>query len=443
MFGKRKSTQQPQPAEPPRAHAKPARTVEKPPPSDEATFGTVIVRRSVASRAKDPSHAHEVVQEIVAFVNAVSGEGLYERSEIPASALQAYHADFYLAQVNNGGHSQFIANSGRNLAHVLSDVRAGLVAMQAKAHLSVFEQMAAWVAQNPDEVPKQTGFEGGRAPHLDRLDKQFYEAERASPMAPQSARWIASWPELKLVDDADYAEAMRRTLLMNPLRDARLMSRSVASLLTQTTDWFHVGIGLACASMSPRELKLALGGGMVMEIEGQQQTAFLVRTNAPSPRLCVVTKDYAAAYERVEPNNPPMPALGDVEGMRQAIRDGRLAQYKSPTAGKKLSHVEARMIAGVIELANQYRAAPALDLLLRHAAIDPNGAVVAPMGIDVHPNGPIVNWIVAAGGQPLFAMSTPHGSVLVRPDDNHQIANVRKHEIEEHAARVAAPAKPN
>jgi hypothetical protein len=441
MFGKRKSTEQTQ-ARAPAAPRAPTPPVEQA-PSAVGASGTVIVRRSVAARAADPKQAHELVQEIVTFVNAMTHQGLYERAEIPGHALKAYHADFYLAQVNNGGHSQFIANAGRNLSLILADARAGLSSMNAQAHLVIFEQMAAWVAQHPDEASKQTGFTGGRAPLLDQLDQQFHEAECAAPMAEASARWIASWPELKLVDDAGYAEAMRRIVLMNPLRDSRLMSRSIASLITQTTDWFHVGIGLACAHIDPREMRLALGGGAVMEIEGQQQTAFLVRTNAPSPRLCVVTPDYAAAYERVQPDNPPMPALGDVEGMRKAITDGRLAQYKSATAGKKLSQVPGKMIAGVIELATQYHAAPALDLLLRHAAIEPNGAIVAPMGIDVHPNGPVVNWVIAAADQPFFAMSTPHGSVLVRPADSQQIATVRKDEIEEHALRVAAPPKPN
>jgi hypothetical protein len=356
--------------------------------------------------------------------------------------MAAYHADFYLAQVNNGGHSQFIHNSGANLRVIMSDVRAGLTGMKAAAHLSIFERMAAWVAENTDEASKQTGFQGGRAQPIDEVDTLFYQAEKTAPMIQLSARWIASWPELKAVEDADYAEAIRLSAMMNPLREERMIARSVASLRMQMTDWFHVGAGLACANMSPREFKLAIGGGAAMDVEGEQQLAFYVRTSGPAPRFCVVTKEHAAAYERVEANNPPMPAFGDVEGTKNAIRDGRLARFKGPTVGRKLSHVKSQMIAGVIELANEYNAPAALDLLMRKAGIDPNGAAVTPMGIDAHPNGAIVNWLVAVGDQALFAMSTPNGSVLLRGEQ--KIGSVRKAEIDGPAASVeAADDKPN
>ena len=431
MFGKRKPLQQPAASAPPPSSQ---------PPTGISNLGTVIVSRSAAARATDPDNAYDLVQAVVNFVNAMTGEGLYSRFEIPAKALQAYHADFYLAQVNNGGHSQFIHNSHGNLDYIVSDVRAALSGMQAQAHLSVMERMAAWIVQHPDEASKQTGFEGGRAPLLDQLDSLFYQADKAMPMISQSARWISSWPELKVVEDADYQEAIRRIVMMNPAREARLASRSVDALRMQMTDWFHVGVGLACANAPQTEIKLAIGGGSAMEIEGEQQVAFHVRTNADQPRLCVVTNSYAAAYERAEADNPPMPDIRDIEGMKQAIGDGRLARYKAPTAGRKLSHVRSETIAGVIELANGYRAPAALDLLLRRAGIEPSGATVSPMSIEPRPAGAAVNWIVVAGGQALFAQSVPNGSALFRPGDNQQLATVGKPEIEAHAARVAAGA---
>lgn len=432
MFGKRKGREQvQQPGEGTRSSR-----VDQ--PSSIGTLATVIVPRSAVARANNGESPYDLVQALVNFVNVMTGEGLYSRFELPAKAMQAYHADFYLAQVNNGGHSQFIHNSFANLPFIVKDVRAALEGMKADAVLAIFERMAAWVAQNPDEVTKQTGFDGGRAPLLDELDKLFYAADKAAPLIAQNARWIASWPELRAVDDADYPEAIRRAATLNPLREARLVTRSVENLRTQMTEWLHVGIGLACATGPSIEIKLAIGGGAAMDVEGEQQMVFHVRTNADTPRLCVVTKTYAAAYERVEANNPPMPDMNDIEGMKQAIADGRLAQYKGPSAGRKLSHVKSEAIAGVIELASEYGAPVALDLLLRRAGIETGGAVVAPMSIEPKVGGAIVNWVVAAGGQALFAMSHPNGSALLRPGDNKHLATVRKSEIAEHAARVEA-----
>jgi Domain of unknown function (DUF4375) len=408
-------------------------------PTGIGKFTTVIVPRSAVLRASDPEKAYDLVQAVVNFVNAMMGEGIYSRDEIPAKAMQAYHADFYLAQVNNGGHSQFIHNCQGSLKHILGDVRAGLTGMKAEKHLPIFEQMASWIAQHPDEASKQTGFQGGREPLLDPLDKLLYAAEKEAPMIAQSALWIASWPELRAVADADYREAMRQALMMNPLREARLMWRSVGNLRQQMTEWFHVGVGLACANASPPEVKLAVGGGAVFDIEGEKQTAFHVRTNADKPRLCVVTDKHAAAYEVVD-DNPPMPEIGDVEGMKQAIADGRLARYKGIAAGKKLSHLRPEAISGVIALAKDYKAPAAVDLLLRRAGIDPSGAMVSPMTVTPRTDGPVLHSIVAAGGQAFFAMSASAGGALMRASDNQQVAGANRSDVEEHAARAEAGA---
>ncbi len=384
MFGKRKGKEPAQSAttSPSRGEA----------PMGVGTLGTVIVRRSALERAQagDDSDAYDLVQAVVDFVNAMSGEGLYSRFEIHPKAMQAFHCDFYLAQVNNGGHSQFIHNSFGNLPFVVIDVREGLTGMGAKGHLSALERMATWIAQNPDDVSKQTGFEGGRAPLLDELDSLFYAADKAAPMINKSSRWIASWPELRAVDDADYPEAIRRVAMLNPLREARLVTNSVVSLRKQMTDWFQVGVGLACATAPGTEFKLGIGGGSMMEVEGEQQMVWVVRTSRAT-RFCVVTKKHAAIYECVETNNPPMPAIDDVEGMKQAIKDGRLARYKRPTVGARLSQVRPETINGVIELAVEYGAPIALDLLLRKAGIETGGASVSPLSIEPRSGGPIVN----------------------------------------------------
>lgn len=152
----------------------------------------------------------------------------------------------------------------------------------------------------------------------------------------------------------------------------------------------------------------------------------------------MVTKTHAAAYELVQPDNPPMPALGDLEGMKEAIRDGRLARYKPSHAGRRLSHVPAETIERVIALATSYRAAAALDLLLRRAGIETQGAMAAPFNAEPKAGGAVIKWLVAAGGQPLFALSYPNGAMLLRAADSKELATARTPEIAEHAARAEA-----
>jgi hypothetical protein len=177
----------------------------------------------------------------------------------------------------------------------------------------------------------------------------------------------------------------------------------------------------------------------MMEIDGEQQMTWLVRTNAGN-RFCVVTKKHAALYEYLEADNPPMPAMGDSEGMKQAIQDGRLARYKPPTVGARLSLIQSELVGGVIELAVEFGAPIALDLLLRKAEIETRGAAVSPLMVEPKSTGPVVNWIVDAGGQALFLMTLGNGSALLRPSDNRQLAMVSKAEILAHAKQVEAGA---
>jgi hypothetical protein len=124
--------------------------------------------------------------------------------------------------------------------------------------------------------------------------------------------------------------------------------------------------------------------GYEMGIEGAQKMAFHLRTNAGLTRLCVVTKDYAAAYEG----------------------------GKGPTAGQKLSHVGSETITEVIDLAKKHSAPVALDLLLRKAGIDPKGASISAMSIEPSSAGAKVNWVAAVGTQVLFAQTTSDGALL-------------------------------
>src|SRR5262245_23300690 len=69
------------------------------PPTGIGRSSTVIVPRAAALRAADPAKAYDLVSAVISFVNAMIEQGLYSRDEIPAKAMQVYHADYYLGQV--------------------------------------------------------------------------------------------------------------------------------------------------------------------------------------------------------------------------------------------------------------------------------------------------------------------------------------------------------
>jgi len=432
MFGKRTTPVPPQ------------RSGETPRP-EKPTAGkltAIVVPRCAIEQANDPKTAYRLVGAIVKYVNALTREGLYNRLEIPGGAIQAYHADYCLAQVNNGGHAQFIHNSGENLKHSLLDVPAALSAMQATAHQAIFARFKDWTEQFTDAKTMLAALSGDTAAPLWDLDRLFYETETTSPMATLSARWIASWPELRVVADAEYPAAMRQMVLMNPLREPRLIWRSLRRFEHAMTDYLQVAVSMACFQIRPSDggteflLNIAFGGAM--EIDGRRERMWHVRTNV-GERLCLLTDTYVAAYECVQPtDNPPMPKFGDAAGMAAAIKDGCLARFKGPSVGKQLSRVPHGNVTEAIELAKSYQMAAGLDLLLRRAGIDGEKAKATPIKIETGPFGNVGHWLVVADRRAYLMEAASKGSALLEMPDRKCVATIRKPEIEEHLAKAEA-----
>ncbi len=394
---------------------------------------SVIVPFSAVERAAKENYAADLVTAVMDFVSAMFDQGLYKDHEIPASARQFFHTYLYGMEVANGGHSQFIHNYGGSLDKITSDARLAMVGMHATNHLAALEQMVAWVREHPKEAEEQTGFDGGRADFLDSLDDLFYKEEAGVPLLARAVGWIASWPELQIVDDAECQEAILDVVMANPRREPRLRHRSVFHLKAVMTSRLQVGIGFACAALPQPEVKLGIGEGRMLDIDGEKQMAFPVVTNAGRVLLCVVTSTHAAAYQYLAADGTePQLDLGPVNSVDELLGEA------APRVGLKLSHVGADSITTVIKLAEVYRAPAALDLLLRRVGIDPAGAVALPSMLIPREGGSVVSWTVAAGGRLLFLVSAPNWSMLLKSGAEDPLADAHRLEIEEHFAHAEA-----
>lgn len=385
----------------------------------------VIVPRSTVEEAVE--QPFELVFAVEKFIHAMVSNGLYRHSEINAKAMQVSHADLYSAEVKNGGHSQFIHNAGQEFDAMVANARAGLTAAGAKGQLATLEKMSVWVAEHPEEAEGQTGFEGGRDDFLDTLDDAFYDADEAAPMNDLLARWVASWPDLQIVDDDDCDEAVLQLAMANPRRESRLLHRSVSELVGQMFRTRDVGVGLACANALPPEVKLSLGMARMLDVEGESQLAFQLRTNAEELRLCVSTDTHAAVYEYIAPEDRPIAQPGE-----NKLGAG------APRVGRKLGQADAQTIAKIIELAEEYHAPVAVDLLLRKTGIDPTKAVVSANSVVQNEGGPVVNWVVMAGGHGFLFQSYPDRGVMLRGGREQSLVEAHRNELEEHFDLSAA-----
>ena len=142
----------------------------------DGRLATVVIPRDAIEGAQEPDKA--VAQALIDYVNDVQRAGIYPRHEMPAVAMQAYHASYYLAQVSNGGHGQFIRNTGIAMLPTISgDALAALQAMGAGAQHQILIEMLTWVKANLGEAAKQDGF-SVRAQVLKALDDRFHAARQ-------------------------------------------------------------------------------------------------------------------------------------------------------------------------------------------------------------------------------------------------------------------------
>ena len=172
---------------------------------------------------------------------------------------------------------------------------------------------------------------------------------------------------------------------------------------------------------------MEFGMARVLDVEGERQMVFHLRTSAKEPRLCVATETHAAIYEYIAPDDSPVPRPGESPLMAGA-----------PRVGKRLARVEAPEIATVIELAEEYHAPVAVDLLLRKAGFDPTDAIVSANSVVPGEGGAVVNWVVMASGHAFLLRSSPDSCALSLGGREESLAEAHQAELQEHFDRGAA-----
>lgn len=151
-----------------------------------------------------------LVEEFFRFVHyCVVNQRFCDFAIVKGPEVDAYCAVYYEAQVNNGGHAQFVANSGNNM-HIFEAALSGLDDVGAKTQAALVRGMIAWVRANPDDAEKLVNNHTRPEP-LDRLDDQFFAANGKEPIKARVKAWIKRSPNLKVISDRAFLD-----LLENP-----------------------------------------------------------------------------------------------------------------------------------------------------------------------------------------------------------------------------------
>ncbi len=148
---------------------------------------------------------YDVIYSNIHFVNALL-ERYVEYAEICPSALQSYFVDFYLAQVNNGGFSQFVYNSGWD-EFMVNQVESGLLAMGAKEHHALLQKAIQIVNQMDEET--FMGFVEGHyfgddanIQYLNQFDDAFYALKDSEDLVDLNVAFLKNQADLQALSDS-------------------------------------------------------------------------------------------------------------------------------------------------------------------------------------------------------------------------------------------------
>lgn len=167
------------------------------------------------STVTDKGDASAIVSSNIDFVNLLYDEYLKDE-EIAVDALRSYYVDYYLAQVNNGGFSQFVYNS-RCSPRLVELIRDGMKAMGAAKNLAAFDSAiklfeSFGAARLSAYYASEYFGENADRDALNAPNDRIHEACEAEDLTALNADWLRRHPRLTPLKTVEQmkAEASRR-----------------------------------------------------------------------------------------------------------------------------------------------------------------------------------------------------------------------------------------
>lgn len=159
----------------------------------------IVVQKS----SYDSDDEYEIIYSNIDFLNSLFGEHL-KASEVSQDALKSYYVDYYLAQVNNGGFSQFVYNSRWDKS-AIEFVRSGLELMGAKENLSLFNKSATILSgftKKQLQAFMDSEYFGGNNERdiLNSFDDEFFKLQKSEDLIHLNHIWLKNHNNLVVVN---------------------------------------------------------------------------------------------------------------------------------------------------------------------------------------------------------------------------------------------------
>ncbi|WP_237055814.1 DMP19 family protein [Microbulbifer sediminum] len=175
----------------------------------------ILERPIITKSSLEDQDPYSVIGANIDFVNALLRNHV-RLDEICLESLKSYYVDYYLAQVNNGGFSQFVYNS--NWDNLMIDlILEGLSDMGAFKNLKLFKK-SAQIVSSMSGVNFERFLDGEyfgsylQIGHLNKFDDRFFDLQKTECLIKLNSDWLKSLPSLILIESNERNTYLKRLI---------------------------------------------------------------------------------------------------------------------------------------------------------------------------------------------------------------------------------------
>jgi hypothetical protein len=302
----------------------------------------------ITEEAVSSPESWSVAACLVDFVNDLREKRFYEDRELPEAALHVFAVDSWLAQVNNGGVSQYVANLEMFKPEARSQLdmtERALQAMGADEFLKLYRDMRRVLANDirPDGQPVKDGDTERIEAEFERQSNAFFDLNDYSNknhLGATMRAYILAQPNTRLLPATAWREQLIKFGNDNPFRAERAKARKEARAAFEAQYPMYAAARQLCAQCGREFVQFNAGGAVTLDGKAANgmalatdsgtcmmilmgTEALLFRKKLPSPELERASMEEWFAYLQKHPD-----ALEGLETYHRS--EGLLATMTTP-----------------------------------------------------------------------------------------------------------------